>query len=78
MQPGFTEGCRNKDCPSKYFNNFFYQKILNTPNRFPSSTLSQGIPLVEESCMSMMDKFKPLSETNIIHLLRITSKIWGS
>ena len=28
---------------------------------FPSSTLSQGKPLVEESCMSMMDTSKPFS-----------------
>jgi len=35
-------------------------KILNIPSEFPSSTLSQGKPLVEESCMSMMDIFEPL------------------
>jgi len=47
-----------------YFNNFC-QKILN----IHSSTLSYGKPLVEESCISMMDTFEPFTETDIRHLL---------
>ena len=40
-----------------YFNNFISQMILNIYNGFPYSTLSQGTPLVEESCVSIMDAF---------------------
>jgi len=47
------------------YNNFFYQKILNIHSRFHSSTLSQGKPLVEESCISMMDTFEFFTETDI-------------
>jgi len=52
-----------------FFNNFC-QKILNVHDEFPSITLSQGIPLVEESCMSMIDRGKALTGTNIRQLLK--------
>jgi len=52
------------------FNNFFCQKILNIHSGFLSSTLSQGKPLVEESCISMMDTFEPFTETDIRKLLK--------
>jgi len=55
------------------FNNFFCQKILNIHSGFQSSTLSQGKPLVEESCISMMDTFEPFSETDIRQLLKRSS-----
>ena len=52
------------------FNNFFYQKILNIPNGFLSSALSQGNPLVEEFCMSKMETFEPFTKTDIRPLLK--------
>ena len=55
------------------FNNFFCQKILNIHSGFQSSTLSQGKPLVEESCISMMDTFEPFTETDIRQLLKKSS-----
>ena len=51
------------------FNNFFCQKILNIHSGFQSSTLSQGNPLVEEFCMSMMDTIEAFTETDMIQLL---------
>ena len=39
---------------SHCFNNVFCQKILNIHIGFQSSTLSQGKPLVEESCISII------------------------
>jgi len=55
------------------FNNFFCQNILNIHSGFHSSTLSQGKPLVEESCISVMDTFEPFTETDIRHLLKKSS-----
>ena len=57
------------------FYNFFCQKILNIHDRFPSRTLSQilGIPLVEESCVPVMDTFKPFTEITIRQLLKTSS-----
>ena len=40
---------------------------------FYCSTLSQGKPLVEESCISMMDTFEPFTETDIRQLLKKSS-----
>jgi len=40
------------------FNNFFCQNILIIGNGFPSSTLSLGASLLEESCIYMMDTFQ--------------------
>ena len=40
----------------------------------PSSTLSHGEPLVEESCISMMDTFVPFTQTNVKHLLKRFAK----
>ena len=54
------------------FNNFC-QKILNIHGGFPSSSLSHGMPLVEESWMSMRDTFKSLTETDIRQLLKRSS-----
>ena len=50
------------------FNNF-----LNIHSGFRSSTLSQGKPLVDESCISMMDTCKPFTETDIRQLLKRSS-----
>ena len=47
------------------FYNFFCQKILNIHSGFQSSNLLQGKPLVEESCISMMDTFELFTETDI-------------
>jgi len=47
------------------FNNFFSQKILSIQGTYHSSTLSQGMPVLEESCMSMMDTFEPFTETDM-------------
>ena len=55
------------------FNNFFCQKILNIHRGFHSSTLSQDKPLVEESCIAMMDTFEPFTETDIRQLLKKSS-----
>jgi len=46
------------------FNNFC-QNILNIHTGFTSSTLSQGMPLVEESHISKMDTFEPFTETDM-------------
>jgi len=56
-----------------YFNNNFCQKVLNINSGFHSSTLSQDKPLVEESCMSMMDTFDPFTEIDIGQLLKRSS-----
>jgi len=53
-----------------YFNNLFCQNVLNIHSGFPSSTISQGKPLIEESWMSMMDTFEPFSEIDISQLLK--------
>ena len=58
------------------FHKFFCQNILNTHIGFPPSTLSQGKPLVEESCMSMMDTFEPFTEAGIRQLLKKSSKVF--
>jgi len=50
-------------------NNFFGQKILNIHSEFSSSTLAQGMRLVEESCISTMYMFEPFTETDIRELL---------
>ena len=55
------------------FNNFFCQKTLNIHSGSPSSTLSQGEPLVEELCMSMLDIFELFTENNIRQLLKRSS-----
>ena len=55
------------------FNNFFYQTILNIHSGFHFRNLSHGKPLVEESCISMMDTFDPFTETDIRQLLKRTS-----
>ena len=47
------------------FNNLFSENIFNIHDGFPSSTLSQGMPLVEESCMSMMNTFEPFTAIDI-------------
>ena len=47
------------------FNNFFYKQMLNINSGFYSSNASQGKPLVEEFCISMIDKFEPFTETDI-------------
>ena len=57
-----------------WFNNFFCQKLLSIHAGFSSSTLSQGMPLVEESCISMIDKFEPFKETDIRQLLEMSSE----
>ena len=49
---------------------FFCQNRLNMHVGFPFITLSQGMPLVEESCMSMMDICGPIMETDIRQLLK--------
>jgi len=54
-------------------NNFFCQNILNIHNGFHCSTLSQDKPLVEESCMSMMDTIEPFTGTDIRQLLKRSS-----
>ena len=59
------------------FNNYFGQKILNIYSGFPSSTLSQGKPLVEESYLYMMDTFEPFTETDIRQLLKRSSNPFG-
>jgi len=59
----------------KYFTHFFYQKILNIHRGFPSSTLSGWKPLVEESCISMMDIAEPFPENNIRQLLKRSSNV---
>ena len=53
------------------FNNFFCQNILNIHSGFHSNTLSQGKPLVEESCIFIMDTFEPFTEIDIKQLLLI-------
>ena len=53
------------------FNNLFCQQILNLHSGLQSSPLSQ--PLVEESCISMMDTFEPFAETDIRQLLKRSS-----
>ena len=55
------------------FKNFFCQKILNIHTWLPSNTLSYDIQLVEESCMSMMDPFELLTETDMRQLLKRSS-----
>jgi len=60
------------------FNSFFCQKIINIHSGFQSSTLSQDTPLVEESCISMMDTFEPFTETDIRLLLRKSSNAFGA
>ena len=47
---------------------FNIKKILNIHSGFDSRTFSQGKPLVEESCISMMDTFEPFTETDIRQL----------
>ena len=59
----------DKDMPH-CFNTFIYQAILNIHSGFPYSTLSHGKPLVEESCMPMMDTFYPFTETDTRQLLK--------
>jgi len=49
----------NKDM-AHCFNSFFCQKILHIQGGFPSSTLSQGTSLVEESHTFMMNTFDTL------------------
>jgi len=51
--------------PIVLINNFFCQTIINIHSGFPSSTLLHGKPLVEQSCISMMDIFEPFTETDI-------------
>jgi len=55
------------------FNNFFCTKILNIHSGFHSSNSLQGKPLVEESCISIMDTFEPFTETDIRQLLKKSS-----
>ena len=43
---------------------------------FPSSILSQGILLVEESCMSMVDTFEHLEETDVKQLMKRLSNAY--
>ena len=52
------------------FNNFCQKILINVHSGFHFSTLSQGKPLVEESCISMMDTFEPFTETDIRQLLK--------
>ena len=52
------------------FNNFFCQNILNIHSGFQFSTVSQGKPLVEESCISIMDT---CTETDVRQLLKKSS-----
>ena len=56
------------------FKSFFFQKILNAHNGFPSSTLLHCILLEEKSCISKIDKIEPLIEINIRQLLKRSSK----
>ena len=60
------------------FNNFFCQNILNIHSGFQSSTLSQCKPLVEKSCISMMDTFEPFTETDTRQLLKRSSNAFCS
>ena len=55
------------------FNNFFCQNLLNIHIGFHSSTLSQGKPLVEESCISMIDILDPFTEADIRQLPKRSS-----
>jgi len=56
-----------------FINNFFRQEILNIHNGFLSSTLPEGMPLVEESSMSMMSRFQLITESDIRQLLNRSS-----
>jgi len=58
------------------FNNFFRQEKLDVHYGFPSSTLSQGMSLIDESCMSMMDTFEPFTESDIRQLLKRSSSVF--
>ncbi|KAK2164042.1 hypothetical protein LSH36_70g07012 [Paralvinella palmiformis] len=50
----------------------WYNKNIQAAKRH-RSTLSQGKPLVEESCISMMDTFEPFTETDMRQLLKKSS-----
>ena len=55
------------------FNFFFCQTIPNIHHGFVSSTLSQGMSFVEESCISMLGTLEPFTETDIRQLLKRSS-----
>jgi len=57
------------------FNNLFCQKIKKRHDGFPFMTLSQGMPLVEESCMSMMNTFEHFAHIDIRQLLKRSSNV---
>jgi len=52
------------------FNKFFCKWI---PNIFDDTTLSRIKPLLEEACMSIMNTFEHLTETDFGHLLKRSS-----
>jgi len=56
-----------------YLNEFFCQKKLSIYDGFPSSTLSQGMLLVEASYLTMVDTLEPFTESDMKQLLTKSS-----